>query len=186
MLFLNVSTQPTKLEFTTQQPVLSLKTTPPKIQVSTEAATLEIHQQQGTLEIDQSPCRASYGLLDQIGFTQRNAQEGMRMAQEGVGRVVEEGNRLAGIDSHENALANIAMESTLETTGELTWARVADPIINYRPNPPDIRSTPGKVTINSQPAIVENNSHRGTIEGRVAQHYSMRMWTTENKIDMSV
>lgn len=186
MLMLNVSTQPTKLEFTTQPPVFSLKTNPPKIEISTEAATIEIHQPQGTLEIDQSPCRASYGLRDQIGFTQQNAADGMRMAREGVGRVVEEGNRMANIGSHENALANIAMESTLEAPGELTWAHVDAPIVNYRPNPPEIRSTPGKVTVNSQRGTVENDSHSGSIEGRVAQHYSMRTWITEDKIDLYV
>lgn len=184
MLFLNVATKPTKLEFEVQPAVFSLKTTPPKTQVSTEAATLDIRQHQGTLEIDQSPCRASYGIRDQIGFTQANAAEGMRLAQEGVARVVQEGNRMANIGSHENALANIAMESTLEPSGELTWAHVDAPIVNYRPNPPEIRFTPGKVTINSEPAVIENNSHSGTREGRITQHYSMRTWITEDKIDL--
>jgi len=60
--------------------------------------------------IDQSPCRASYGLLGQQDFLRATAARQKQAVQDNIARVAADGDRLARIASRENAVVAIAAE----------------------------------------------------------------------------
>jgi hypothetical protein len=88
----------------------------------------------GHFEIDQTPCRASYGLKEQLVMMRELSQQARKAAMEGLGRVVSEGNRMAHIENNEDAIVAIATEKSLKwDRAEVTWGDIAPPIIRYQP-----------------------------------------------------
>lgn len=186
MLSINVSTQPIKMEFNSRKASLDLTTTGAELNIVTEAATLEIHQQSGELEIDQTPCRSAYGLRNMPDFVRDCAQAGMNSAVAAVGRIAEEGNRLASIESGENAVANMAADSTVHTPIEITLAYVPLPDIRYTPHAVEITATNSQLTISSHPGSIQGDFRPGRVDINVAQYPSINIWTGENKVNMKV
>lgn len=89
----------------------------------------------GWFEIDQSPCRASYGLKSTSAWTLELSAAGRQQAMETIARIASQGDRLANIASGENAIVNIAVENSLpKEKGELVWARIDPPVIDYHPS----------------------------------------------------
>ncbi|MBC8015444.1 MAG: hypothetical protein H7X79_06835 [Sporomusaceae bacterium] len=186
MLILNVATQPIRTEYAIQKSVLNLQTTIPKIEISTEAATLDIRQSLGQLEIDATPCRYARGIKNLADFSRDNAQAGRDAAMEAIGRTAEEGNRLARIESGENAIANMAADTNTVPIPEVVLAHVPLPDISYTPNTPKIEVIDGKLDINFERGTVQGDFQPGAVNINVAQYPSIKMWTTENKVDTMV
>lgn len=186
MLILNVATQPIKTEYAIQEAILNLQTTSPQVQISSEAATLDIRQPHGKLEIDPTPCRYARGIKNLADFSRDNAQAGRNAAMEAIGRTVEEGHRLANIESGENAVAAIAAETNTVPIPQTVLAYVPPPDIRYTPNPPQISFTAGKVDLTLQRGTVQVDVTPGTVDINITQYPSIKMWTTENKVDMMV
>ena len=65
------------------------------------------------LAIDQTPSRASYGLLTQDALRHKLVSEQKQAVREDIGRTVAEGNRMAHIETGENAIVEIAAEAYL-------------------------------------------------------------------------
>lgn len=184
MLYLNIQQQYAKIAITTTRPQLNLQTSRPQIEIESEPAKLEIHQGKGELAIDSTPYRYSIGFKNIQDIARDNAREGRQTALETIGRIAQEGDRMARIETKENAIANMAAESTIPVPPELIWAPIAKPDINYRFNPAQIDYIPGKLDINLRRGSVDANLDRGTVDIRIAQYQNVRFWTTENKYDM--
>jgi len=185
MLRLNIEQTYAKLELNITKPFLEIQTTAPQIQLETEAATVEISQPRGELEIDQYPSRASYGYQNFSDRTSRIAEEARQSVLEYIGRTAEEGDRLARIESGENAILAIIEEHAIPEPLEVGITPITPPYINYQVNPPQFNFIPGKVELNLQRGTIDLNLRRGTVEGRIAQYNSVRMWTT-GSLDMRV
>lgn len=81
------------------------------------------------LTIDQTPCRASYGLLGQEAFRRDLAASQRGVVQENIARYVARGDRMATIMPG-NSVVDIAAEAYLdEPAVEVTIASVERPII---------------------------------------------------------
>jgi len=93
--------QPAQLSI--QQPKASIKMhqTLPKLEI--ERTPLEIH-------IDQQDCWNEVGLKDPLTLSNEIAQIAKQAGLEGIGRIVEEGNRLAKIEAGGNPVVEIAAE----------------------------------------------------------------------------
>ncbi|HWR06979.1 DUF6470 family protein [Sporomusa sp.] len=185
MIRLNISQQDAKIEITTERSYLGIKTTPPVMTMESQAATLEIRQPRGELEIDYTPLRASYGIKDPAEFSRDCAEYGRQAGLEAVGRIAQEGDRMAAIESGEAAIPNIAADTNSPPAPEITWAHLEKPIVNYIVHPPEFTFVAGHLTINVQPGTVDCDYHPGTINLRVVQYPSIRMWTTDTAIDLS-
>ncbi|SMC39841.1 DUF6470 family protein [Sporomusa malonica] len=185
MLRLNISQQYAKIDITTERPFLGMKTTASKLDIQTEPATVEIRQPQGELEIDNRPFRASYGIKDHGEFLRDCAELGKQTALETIGRIAQEGDRLAAIETQENAIANIAAESSYPPAPEITWAHLEKPIIHYTAHPVEFTPIEGHVTINVEPGTLDMDYRPGTVNIRMAQYQSIKMWTTGSAVDMS-
>lgn len=186
MLKLNISQQPAKLELNITNPMLNLKTKAPKLNLSTEPAIVEIRQIKGKLEIDQYPCRYSIGFRNNADFSSDAAQEGKRIVLETIGRIAAEGNRLANIESGENAIANIATESNFSESPDITWGRIELPNFYYEPGKIEFNPVRGKLKLELDRGTVDVQLQRGEVHGTMAQYQKLRFWTTEGKYDMMV
>lgn len=186
MLRLNIATQPIKVSITSQPARLELRPTAAKLAMQTTSAVVEIHQSRGQLSIDQSPCRASYGIKNWSEFSRDNAAAGKQAALEAVGRIAAEGDRLASIETGENAVAAIARDRMAYDWPEVVIAPIAPPEIYYEPRPPEFNPLPGKVTYSVQPGKVEGDYQPASVDLRVLQYPSIRMWTTEGTWDVLV
>lgn len=184
MLKLNISQQYAKLELISQRANLNMKTIAPRLDMHTEPVKVEIRQPQGMLEIDQSPCRASYGIKSSADFSRDAAEEGKRVAMETVGRIAQEGDRMASVESHEDAIVAMATETNFPPPPEVILARVESPIVRYTAHPVEFQVTPGRVNINPQLGSVQADYQPGSVHGTITQYQSVRMWTTENKYDL--
>lgn len=186
MLRLNISQQYAKIELNIQQPRINIKTSQPQIELSTEAAKVEISQPHGQLEIDQSPCRASLGIKNWTEFSRDFADMGRNGFLESVVNIVEEGNRLAGIEKEPEAIFNISAEKVFPEPAELTIGWIENPDIDYHMNPPEISATTGNFDLQLHHGSVENNFQWGKVNSGILQYQSIKFWTTENKYDRYV
>lgn len=184
MLKLNIMQQPAKLALNITDPFLNIRTTPPRIQLETEPAIVEIHRTEGKLEIDQYPCRYSIGLKNNADFSYDFAQEGKQAVLVAIGEIAAEGDRLARIESKENAIANIATESNFPSPLEIVWARVAPPDIHYQPGKVEFNPIHGKVNLDLKQGTVDLELQRGEVKGQITQYQNIRFWTTKSDVDL--
>lgn len=186
MLKLNMRQQPAKLDLNITNPKIHLKTTPPKIKLTTEPTIVEIRRVEGKLEIDQYPCRYSIGFKNNTDLSYDFAQEGKRLALEAIGQIAAEGDRIASIESGENAIANIAAEANFLEPPDITWARIELPNFNYQPGKVEFNPIRGKVNLELERGTVDLELQRGEVRGSIAQYQKIRFWTTEGKFDMTI
>lgn len=184
MLCLNISQQYAKIAINTTRPQLNLQTTRPQIDINSQAARLEIRQATGELELDYTPYRYSIGIKNIQDMARDNAREGKQTALETIGRIAQEGDRMARIETKENAIAEMSAEANLPELPELIWVPIEKPDISYKFNPAQIEYIPGNLDINLRRGTVDANLDRGTVDIRIAQYQNVRFWTTENKYDM--
>lgn len=184
MLCLNISSQNAKLSINTTRPVLNLQTTRPQIQIHTEPAKLEIRQAKGELEIDNTAYRYSIGIKNLQDMARDNADAGRQTAYETIGRIAQEGERLASIENKGNPIADMAAEANYSEPPDFTWAHIAAPEVRYKLTPHQVDVKPGNVDISFQPGNVKSDLQRGTLDIHVARYQSIRYWTTANKYDV--
>jgi hypothetical protein len=134
-----VETEWGKLEIR-QQPEgkLELKTTPPK---------LLIESPPGELVIDQTRARDALGIGP--GFMDRVTEEAKSLALQGIGRIVDAGNRMAAIHKKGNVIADMAWESGMEDFKINYEGPFSDDSVDiqYTPHRPMIDYTPGSTQI---------------------------------------
>ncbi|MHB8125588.1 MAG: DUF6470 family protein [Desulfitobacteriaceae bacterium] len=182
MLQINISTRPIRLDYTIQNAHLNLQSTRSTVQMETSPTSLEIRQPRGELTIDQTPCRYSIGLKNNMDFVRDNAALGRQTAMDTIARIAEEGDQLARIESKSNALADIAANSTLSEVPDITWAPIALPNINYRANPVQFNAIVGKVNFTILPGTIQGNYQPGSVDIRVTQYPSVEMSAVDVKV----
>lgn len=186
MLCLNISQQNAKIAINTTRPVLNLQTTRPQIDISSQAAKLDIQQAKGELEIDNTDYRYSIGIKNIQDMARDNAQEGKQTVLETISRIVQEGNRMAKIESKEKVFANIAAESCIQEAPEVVWDHIEAPKIRYNLTSAQVDYVPGNLDIDLKRGTVDAQLDRGTVNISMAQYQSIKFWTTENKYDLTV
>lgn len=185
MLILNISQQPAKISITTTRADMGLTSTQPQLKIETEPATVEISQPKGELEIDWEAFRASYGKKTNIQFARDAADLGRQTAFETIGRIAQEGNRLMSIESGEDPVPAMAAEANTQLPPEVIWARLESPVIRYTAHQPIFKPTPGRVTIELARGTVNMDFRPATVDIRMAQYPSIKMWVTDNSVDIS-
>ena len=178
MLRINMSQQYAKINMDIKDPKLILHTTLPKIEMHTEAAKVEITSGSGELSIDTTPCRESYGIFSNTEFARDCARRGKETALETIGRMAQEGDRLMRIESHEDAIVNIAIDNMSPQEFDVEWMPKNPPTIEYRPRPVRYRPVAGKVDVRLHWGSVENNSEPGTVTVTMAQYNKLNIWVT--------
>ena len=182
MLQINISTQPTRLDYTIQNAKLILQSPPPKVETETTAATLEIRQPRGELTIDSYPCRYSIGLKNNADFARDNAALGRQTVMNAIARIAQEGTQYARIESKSDAFADIAANASFSEAPGLTLAHIEAPDIHYQANPVQFNATLGKLNGTIQPSPVQGDYQPGGVEFRVAQYPSIQFSTVDVRV----
>lgn len=182
MLQINITTRPTRLEYTIKNAQLNLQTTRPTLQMETTPPTLEISQPRGELTIDNTPCRYSIGLKNNTDFARDNSALGRQTAKDGIARIVEEGNQLAAIENKTDAIADIAAESTRSEIPGVTLAPIASPQITYQAKSVQFKPIDGKVNFRLQPGKVQGDYQPGSVDIQVSQYPSVEISAVDVKI----
>ncbi len=185
MLILNISQQYAKIDITTKRADMKLTTTRPQLNIDTEPATVEISQPKGELEIDWEPYRASIGIKNNRELAYDCAELGRQTAMETIGRMAEEGDRLARIESGEDASVAIAIENSTPPERELVWSHLQAPAIRYTAHKPIFKPTPGQVNTELIRGTVNMNFQPAEVNIRMAQYPSVKMWVTDNSVDIN-
>lgn len=139
-----------------------------EISITQRPAELTIDQGPGQLDLDLYTARKALGFKNAIDMLTDIASQARQVVLEGIGRVVSEGNQMAAIQNHRNAIADIAVQrqergpmpiqdydpasykpvpigyQPHETT--LSW-QVHGTEIHATPHTPIINYTPGKVDV---------------------------------------
>lgn len=181
MLTLNISQQYAKIDITTVRAATNITTTPAQLNMESEPATIEIRQPKGELEIDWRPFRASLGIKDPIEFAQDCAALGRRTVLETIGRIVQDGNRLAAIESGENAVAALAKESTMPPVSEITWAYLEPPRIHYTAHQPVVSPSRGRVNYELIRGTLDLGFQPGQVNIHMVQYPALKLSVTESK-----
>lgn len=79
------------------------------------------------LTIDQTPCRASYGLKTQQAFRRDTLAYQKQVVRENIDRFVAEGNRMAAIETKENAIAEISADKNYSDAPEVVLGWIERP-----------------------------------------------------------
>jgi len=183
MIQLHSASQPARIQISSQPAVLELQSPRAKLSIETEAAKLTIRQSAGVLEIDGTASRASIGLKTPAQFARDIAALGKNTVLETTGRIAQNGDRLARIQSGENAVVEIAAEESADNPLDITLAPLAPPEIHYTMPKLEITVTSVKPQIQIEPSPVQAQVTPGNVDIRMTQYASIRFWTTGSQID---
>lgn len=185
MLTLNISQQYAKISITTTRADMGLTTTRPQLNIETEPAKVEISQPKGELEIDWEPFEASYGIKTCSQFTRDYADLGRQAALEAIGRIAQEGDRMAKIESGEDPMVAMAAESNTPPPPEVIWSPLEPPAIHYTAHQPEFNPSPGHINFEFIRGTVNMNYQPAQVDIRMAQYPSVKMWVTDNSVDIN-
>lgn len=132
----------------TSKSKIEIRQSLPKAYIEQKPPELTIDQKLPKVHIDQTQCFAESGLKPALQLSSDFYKEGLQAVLEGIGRVAEEGTRLAAIEKGGNPIADIAYER-LQRNYEAVMVQMPKSRpdiewdmgyldINFKPNPPKI------------------------------------------------
>ncbi len=150
---IEIRTTPLKLGMRTSPSKMEMETgNPNSLDLHTEPGKLEIHQEHIKVEIDQSQCFEEAGLKSNASLIAESASLGMQKSMETIGKIVDQGNQLAAIESGQDPIPE---QAEYNAYGQFfhEWN------IGFLPTSrPEFKVTGGTVDINYKPAKVVNDT----------------------------
>lgn len=169
---LEITTIPIDIEVNIKRASLELDTEAPKVQISRDRGEFNITAEPVKINIDNSKLYSSIGLKKSSELTRDEAQEGIRIAYQGVARIVDEADLIANKKATPGSLAAQRASKTIEAVtafipeegSEITWSDgklninyTADKLkMDWDTNQhPKFKFTPGSVEfiINQMPRV---------------------------------
>src|SRR5690554_4599512 len=89
---------------------MDIRQTPPKAHIEQRPPELSIDRKLPKVHIDQTQCFAESGLKPALQLARDFNKEGLQVAFEAIGRIAQEGSRLAAIEKGGNPIPEIAGE----------------------------------------------------------------------------
>jgi hypothetical protein len=105
---LEIRSVPAKLHVETTRPQLDIKTRRAQLELSHKNIELDIHTEMPRVIIDSDECFDTIGLMDPVDLARKAAQQGMRQALAYIGKVAEDGDRMAELENPVNPIPEIA------------------------------------------------------------------------------
>lgn len=138
----------------------------------------DIRQPLGEMSIDQTKAWDAYGRAGFLSNMNRIYSAFRGMALEGIGHIVEEGNRLADILSPSNAIADNASDAFFVRHPQFNYNGPAAPDnvdVFYTPQGPEIEVADGYIDVNTHPNRPELNVQRGKLDIYMLQYASIEI-----------
>jgi hypothetical protein len=182
---IHFSQQPARLGIDADLGTQDIKQPRPVYEMTTERPQVQLHSPNGELFIDSSRAWDDIGVGGHLESMQRIYTNSKQVAIDGVTRRVLEGNRLAAIHTHENAIKEIAknppQNNGLDTLGEASYLNVSE---QYIAHPVEVNYTEGKVNIKTQPSPPQIEYNRGKLDIYMAKWPSIEF--TPPAIDLKM
>jgi len=168
LLRLSIRTTPARIGIESPPGRLDMVSKPGRLQIDSPSADIQIRQPRGELRIDPSTAWLALGRGGPVETGRLTASQGVERTLEAISRIVQKGNRMAQITNKADAVAELAAGAIIQDIeGIRIWgpasnlnvkmaftARPAEisitprhPQIEFHVSKPDIRYTPGKVSI---------------------------------------
>ncbi|MFD0696237.1 DUF6470 family protein [Paenibacillus sp. GCM10027628] len=167
---------------------LDFKAEPATLNIEQPKATIEMHTKQavmnvnllstGELKIDQSRAWDAMGIGGVLATNNRVASQMPGIAAAAIVKIVEDGNRMAAINSGENAISELAWEnafqppSDIQYAGEPSYLNVSE---EYTPSPLHMEPEMGEVQFRATPNKPVIDSQRGRFTAYLAQRNSVEI-----------
>lgn len=157
------------------------------VQMKTQHARVEIESEQAKVQIDQSACFAEAGLKNYLELTKHNASFAKQRAQQGIARIVRQGNEFINIQNKTDAVARQAEENAFQlfekdfNVGLMPKSR---PKISFTEGKANIKPIMGKVEINvnvNKPIV---NYRKGNVEVYLKQKNSINIEYTGKEFNL--
>jgi hypothetical protein len=147
--FIRIEQQSAKIGINIQKGRMDIRQPQADVKMHTTPTTIEMNSPQGELRIDQSQAWDALGMGSPSTLMNRIYSESKQIALEGIGRIVENGNRMAAINHKTDAIADIAAEQAFEPIdmnylGEASYDNVN---IDYTAHKVETTVNPGAVDI---------------------------------------
>lgn len=184
------------LRITKTDALLGIRTTPTKQRVVQRLADFEMSQKHPKVYIksepirvliDQSQCFSEAGLKNNTDLLDDLVQRSKQAAVEGIGRVVSEGNILASIENKSNAIADIALNNSIQTIDfNIDFIPKSRPKFEVVGGTVDITVDEGYVNIKSSANKPEIDVEVGSVEFFMRQNPEIHFSYEGKAIDIKV
>lgn len=184
------------LRITTTDALISINTTPTKVKITQPRADFEMHQKQakvitkmepGQIIIDQSQCFNEAGLKNNVAFLDDMKQRATQDFLQGIDRTTSEGNTMAAIENNVNALAEIALNNSIQTYDfNIDFIPKSRPIIDFKGGRIDIQVDEGYVEIKAKPNLPTIDVEVGGIEFYLRQKPDIKIEYIGNALDKTI
>jgi hypothetical protein len=163
-----------KIELIVEKPTQRIEQPKAELNLRQEPAILEIKQPRGILSVDSSRARYSIGLRTSTEFSDDNASFGKQKLMEAIGRISQEGDRLAAIEQKSDPIVEIAAESIgIEPTPVSSPLNPDEGVdVSYQSRPPEIHVERRGAKMNP---VIKHPIHLYT-PGKV--HVSIKQWNS--------
>jgi hypothetical protein len=182
---IHFSQQPARLGIDADLGKQDIKQPRAEYEMTTERPKVELHSPAGELFIDSSKAWDAMGLGGNLESMLRIYTNAKQIAIDGVTRRVLEGNRMAAIHTHENAIKEIAKNppqgNGFDTLGEASYLNVRE---QYIAHPVEVNYIQGKVNITTHPNAPQIEYNRGKLDIYMAKWPSIEF--TPPQIDLKL
>ncbi|SDO61627.1 hypothetical protein SAMN04487897_11810 [Paenibacillus sp. yr247] len=161
----------------TQKAQLSIESPRGQLEVKQEAASMDITSPKGELSVDSSAAWSALGKGDHLEWMNQIYSQLQSVALQAIGKIVEDGNRMAMITNPSNSFAEIAAnqmneQNPVEYVGEASNLNVK---LNYEMKKPEINITPHQTDIQYTPQKPQISYAPGNIDIYVKQKNSIEI-----------
>lgn len=166
-----------QIGITTRQAYQEVRSPRGELAIEQKAAVLDFQGAKGQLEIDSSDAWSALGRGGQLRWQQMIYSQVPSVVLQAIGKIVEDGNRMAQITNRSNAFADLAEQifsetSSMQYAGDASFLNVK---MQYQFTPADIRIEPQPAKIEYTPSKPEVEYHAGDVEIDVVQQPSIEI-----------
>ncbi len=181
---LQISTQNAELDIRVTRARLDLRQPPADVQMHQKHPRIIMHKEPLQIRIDQRQCFNESGRMDPTALMDHIAGIGKQAVQEGIARIVEEGNRMARFDLKEDAFAEIAYDNSYPVYefNMVTMPR-SRPKIDFVGGNLDIQVDEGYVDIKVEPHGLQTQYQPGKVDIRLKQYPHISFRYIGNNVD---
>ncbi|KRF33994.1 DUF6470 family protein [Paenibacillus sp. Soil787] len=161
----------------TQNAQFAIQSPPGQLDIKQQAATIDITSPSGELSVDSSAAWSALGKGNHLEWMNQIYSQLHSVALQAIGKIVEDGNRMAMITNPSNPFAEIAgnqmnEQNPVEYVGEASNLNVK---LNYEMRKPEINITPHKAEIQYTAQKPQISYSPGNIDIYVKQKNSIEI-----------
>ncbi len=167
------------------EPFLNLNISRPQLDLEVSDPQLKIHSEQPRINIDQDACFADMNLRKPVDFTRYIYQKSKNMVLEAIGKIVQEGDYLAGIENG-NSPSRLARINNYKTVDyDIGLVPEHKPTIDFTLSPVQVEYQPGDVQASNIMGDVKVDLDWGSVQVYMPQKPGIQINYVGQQLDIS-